>query len=78
MYTPDLSCRVYDEDHRELFRAGSAGWAYLRLVEKGLLSGGNINRKYTLVVEEFGVLTVDKDTTMEEINKYSFNRSGPW
>lgn len=77
MYVHDISCKVYDENHRELFRAGSAGWAYLRLVEQGLLSGGNVNRKYTLVGIDY-VLTVDKDTTMDEINKHLAKRCGIW
>ena len=75
MYIHDVSCKVYDENNRELFHTWSPGWAYLRLVEQGLLSGGNVNRKYTLVGDDY-VLTVDKDTTMDQINGHSWNRCG--
>lgn len=70
MYIPDISCVVYDENHRELFRADNPGWAYMLLIEKGLLTGVNSDRQYTLVGNSVK-LTVNKNTSMEEINWYS-------
>lgn len=76
-YIPDISCAVYDENNRELFRAGNPGWAYMLLIEKGLLTGANIDRQYTLVGDDYK-LTVNKNTSMAELNKYSLARAWAW
>ena len=76
-YLYGLSCVVYDENNRELFRAGNPGLAYMMLIEKGLLTGANIDRQYTLVCDD-SKLTVNKNTPMAEVNRYSRNSVLDW
>lgn len=67
---------LYDEKHEKVLSRYVVGHIQWAIIEKGLLKGKNIDRRYLIVSEVSGhLMAVSKNTTTGEWREYAYKCS---